>query len=349
MSAYAASATSATAALPADPRHLLDGFPLVRSRSADEACELVGRALSPHRLALCGAGRGFDARHNQIRLNQVALNVLSYGAEVEIDPGERGDFYLIQLPLRGRARLRSGQADVWVDSDTLSVLQPRMPTRMRWSGDCSMVLLQVPSAVLRQRLGSHGLDDAGPRFCFTQSRQDAAVAAWWQAVVDLTRNLHSHGQQWLRHPAAFAAMEAFLLGGLDLLQAPAGQPTAPQDTPARRPAADSRCLQRALDHLHAHAHEGMTLADIARAACVSPRALEAAFKRHLDTTPLAYARGLRLQRVHDCLSAARAEGRPASVTDAALQHGFVHMGRFAAFYKRRYGCVPSATLRGRVN
>ena len=137
------------AAASADPRHLLDNYPLIRSRSADEARELVGRALSPHRLDVRGGAFNFEARHNQIRLGQVSLNVLSYGAEVEIDPGERGDFYLIQLPLQGRARVRCDGQEAWVDPGVLSVLHPHARTCMLWSGDCSMVMLQVPSAVLR--------------------------------------------------------------------------------------------------------------------------------------------------------------------------------------------------------
>lgn len=331
---------SAAAVAAAESRQLLDGFPLVRSRSAQEASELVGRALSPHRLDVRGGGQGFEVRHNQIRLNQVALNVLSYGAEVEIDPGQRGDFYLVQLPLSGHARLRCGGQEAWVDTDVLSVLQPRQPTRMLWSGDCLMLLLQVPSAALQGRLPAVAPGGGEPLFRFTQSRSDPAVAAWWQAVVDVTRNLHSHGRQWLRHPAAYAALEGFLLGGLSLLQPERGAAAAPAAS------GDSRALQRALDYIHAHPQDSLALADIAAAACVSPRTLEAAFRRRYDQSPLAYARGVRLDRVHEALRAAVADGRPASVTDLALQHGFVHMGRFAAYYKQRFGCPPSATLRG---
>ena len=331
-----------TADIPADPSHLLDNYPLIRSRSADEARELIGRALSPHRLEVRGGERGFEARHNQIRLGQVALNVLSYGAEVEIDPGERGDFYLIQLPLQGRARLRCDGQEAWVDPEVLSVLHPRARTCMLWSGDCSMIMLQVPSAVLRGRLPTRENEAGAPQFSFTQSRHNPAVAAWWQAVVDMTRNLHSHGQQWLRHPAAYAAMESFLLTGLDLLR-----PEQAASLEAHNPASmGGRHLQRALDYIEAHAHESLTLTDIASAACVSPRTLEAAFRRRYDQSPLAYARGLRLERVRAALRAAACEGRPASVTDIALQHGFIHMGRFAAYYKLRFGCAPSATLRG---
>lgn len=321
-----------------DPRHLLDTYPLIRSRSADEARELVGRVLSPHRLDLRGNERTFEARHNQIRLNQVSLNVLSYGTDVEIDPGERGDFYLIQLPLQGRARLRCDGQEAWVDSTVLSVLHPHARTCMLWSGDCAMVMLQVPSSVLRGRLQRSG----EPQFRFTQSRKDPAVAAWWQAVADMTRNLHMHGQQWLRHPAAYAAMEGFLLTGLDLLQPERALPAQTVGAEAGQP----RRLQRALDFIHAHALESLTLDAIANAACISPRTLEASFRRRYDQSPLAYARGVRLEHARAALRSAAAEGRATCVTDIALQHGFIHMGRFSAYYKQRFGCSPSATLRG---
>ncbi len=323
---------------PQAPGQLLDAYPLIHSRSAAEARDLVGRALSPHHLFVRSGEHAFEARHNQIRLDQVAINVLSYGAEVEIDPGERGDFYLLQLPLRGRARLRCNGQEAWVDSEVMSVLQPRAQTRMVWSGDCAMIMLQVPSRVLHSEAEHTG---PLPAFNLTRSRQDPAVAAWWQAVGDMTRNLHDHGAQWLRYPAAFSAMEGFLLTGLELLR-PACATAAPT-TPARN---ESRGLRRAVEYIHAHAHESLTLAGIAAAACVSPRTLEAAFRRRYDASPLSYARGVRLERVREHLQRAARDGTPTSVTDVALRHGFIHMGRFASYYKQRFGCSPSASLRG---
>ena len=330
----------ASTPVPDTRQQLLDAYPLIRSRSATEARDMVGRALSPHHLQVRTGAHGFEARHNQIRLQQTAINVLSYGAEVEIDPGERGDYYLLQLPLQGRARVRCNDQEAWVHPEVMSVLQPRARTRMVWSSDCAMVMLQVPSQTLRAAWQAD--DGPLPALRLTRSRQDPAVAAWWQALGDMTRNLHQHGAQWLRHPAAFAAMEGFLISGLDLLR-----PDGAADRQAAAPLAqaDSSRLQRAVDHIHAHAHEGLTLAGIAAAACMSPRALEAAFRRRYDTTPLAYARGVRLERVHQALQQAARAGDNTSVTDIALRHGFIHMGRFAAYYKQRFGCSPSASLR----
>jgi AraC-like DNA-binding protein len=327
-----------------EKRQLLDAYPLVRARSAAQARDQIGQALSRHDLHVRADAQCFEARHNQIRLKHVAINVLSYGAEVEIEPGERGDFYLLQLPLQGRARLRCDGKEAWVDRDVMSVLHPRARTSMLWSGDCAMIMLQVPSHVM-QNSGrpDSAAAEALPVFSLTRSRHDPAVAAWWQAVADLTRNLHDHGAQWLRYPAAFAAMEGFLLTGLELLRAPC---MAPHQGAAPWPG-ESRSLRRAIDYIQAHADASLTLSDLAAAACVSPRALEVAFRRRFDASPLTYVRGVRLDRVHMALQHAVQNGAATSVTDVALQHGFIHVGRFAAYYKERFGCSPSTTLRRR--
>ena len=70
---------------PATSCRLLDSYPLIRSRSAEEARQRVGDVFSPHRLALRGDTRGLNVRHNRVALGQSAINVLHYGAEVEID------------------------------------------------------------------------------------------------------------------------------------------------------------------------------------------------------------------------------------------------------------------------
>jgi AraC-like DNA-binding protein len=321
----------------ASPAHLLDDFPLIRARTVREASERIGRIFSPHRLELRNGACGLDVHHNQVRMRDVSLNVLSYGADVVIDPGERGDFYMVQLPLSGHAQLVSGKDEVQVDPQVLSVLQPCVRSRMQWSGDCSMILVQVPRAVVDRRALEWG-QGPNPRFALSRPRQDPEVAAWWQAALDLTRNLDRFGQQWLRHPAAYAAMEEFLLSAFMSMLSESGR--APGTDRA-----EERCLRRAKEYIHAHLDQALTLGEIARHACASPRTVEAAFKRCGEPAPLAYARRHRLQAVHAALKAAGRDGRSVNVTDVALEHGFVHMGRFAAQFREMFGCTPSEVLR----
>jgi AraC-like DNA-binding protein len=104
-------------------------------------------------------------------------------------------------------------------------------------------------------------------------------------------------------------------------------------------------LRRALEFIDEHAGEPISLNEIAVAARLSPRGLQAAFRRHLDTTPLAHLRSVRMQRAHRDLQNA-APGDGASVAAVAARWGFTHLGRFAIEYRRRFGIYPSHTLRG---
>jgi transcriptional regulator GlxA family with amidase domain len=85
------------------------------------------------------------------------------------------------------------------------------------------------------------------------------------------------------------------------------------------------------------------IADIAANAHVTIRAVQLAFRRHLDTTPMAYLRRVRLDHAHHDLSAAGPEDK----TVAAVAHrwGFTSSSRFAAYYRQAFGVHPSQTLR----
>jgi transcriptional regulator GlxA family with amidase domain len=63
----------------------------------------------------------------------------------------------------------------------------------------------------------------------------------------------------------------------------------------------------------------------------------------MGTSPMAYLRELRLQAVHDEL--AIAEPGSIRVTEVAARWGFVHLGRFAATYRRQFAELPSDTLK----
>ncbi|WP_328936371.1 AraC family transcriptional regulator [Streptomyces tauricus] len=107
--------------------------------------------------------------------------------------------------------------------------------------------------------------------------------------------------------------------------------------------AHSLTLRRALAYIDDHAEEPITVADIAAAAHVTIRALQYAFRRHLDTTPTAHLRWVRLGHAHRELRAAD-PGTGVTVTGIAARWGFHQPSRFAAAYRAAYGVLPSRTL-----
>jgi AraC-like DNA-binding protein len=101
-------------------------------------------------------------------------------------------------------------------------------------------------------------------------------------------------------------------------------------------------LRRATTFIDEHAQEDITIADIAAAASVTTRAVQLAFRRHLDTTPMAYLRRVRLGHAH--LELLAADPARLTVTAIAYRWGFPSASRFAAQYRAAYGTPPSRAL-----
>jgi AraC family ethanolamine operon transcriptional activator len=105
----------------------------------------------------------------------------------------------------------------------------------------------------------------------------------------------------------------------------------------------SRIVKIAEDHALSHAGDHLHVTDLCRAAGVSERTLENAFKEVMGMTPVAYLIRLRLHRVRKALLAA--SHGTTTVTAVALDWGFWHFGEFSRAYKECFGELPSDTLR----
>ena len=104
----------------------------------------------------------------------------------------------------------------------------------------------------------------------------------------------------------------------------------------------SAVVRRAVDFMHAHAGEPITITDVAAAVFISTRGLHFAFTRELGESPAQVLRRIRLDGVHADLLAA---GPETTVAAVARRWGFAHLQRFAEAYRRAFGENPSETLR----
>jgi AraC-like DNA-binding protein len=172
------------------------------------------------------------------------------------------------------------------------------------------------------------------RFQYRQTPSAEAVLRWRQSVATASRALGDVGTgSVLWHEATREVAAAFL--GMYRPQGDELSATLRHPGHAR--------VRRAVDHIHNHAHEPLTVADIAGAADLSIRGLQDAFQRVLGLTPMMYLRQVRLAYVHEDLL----QGDPdaTSVGDVAKRWGFTHAGRFSGAYAQRYGEYPKTTLR----
>jgi AraC family transcriptional regulator, ethanolamine operon transcriptional activator len=105
----------------------------------------------------------------------------------------------------------------------------------------------------------------------------------------------------------------------------------------------SRIVKTVEAHVLSNIDDRVYVTDLCKAAGVSERTLEYAFKEVLGLTPMTYLIRLRLHRVRQALLAAVAERT--TVSTEALKWGFWHFGEFSRAYKACFGELPSDTLR----
>lgn len=314
-------------------------YNLFRTADLDEAREQVARVFCPHRLKITGERGRFRTVQNHVDTGLLSLSYIGYGADVEIEPGELDTFYLIQIPLAGAASIQTGRRAFIADSRQASILNPNRYTAMRWWAGCRKLQVQVARSVLESVAADYfgrGID-APLTFDAAMEMTRPEAAAWLRHVVAFTRCVERNGSDAdAKDRVDFYAAE--LLRELVEVQANSHSHFAEACGSGPLP----RYVKTALEYIRANADRPLTSAEIARASGVAGRTLQYGFKQFLGMTPIQVLRDERLDR---CRLALRLAEDEASVSAVAARWGFAHLGRFAQYYRQRFGESPRRTAR----
>jgi AraC-like DNA-binding protein len=309
------------------------------TRDLEEARERVARVFCPHRLDYARPRRKLKARQHVARIGKLAMSYVAYGAEVSIDPGKLGSFFLIHLVHSGRSEIVAGGRTLVGCAELGAVTSPTVPLRMQWSADCAHLVLKIDRTMLEDHLAD--LIGAAPRrpieFAPELPLAVGHGAGFRRLIEFVAAELDREGSL-LSSPLGIARIEQTLMTAL-LWAQPSNYSEA---LAARASPAAPRHVVRAEEYMRAHADTPISIGALAAAAGVSARTLFEGFRRFRGVSPMAALKAVRLDAVNDELEAADPS---ASVTGVALKWGFVHLGRFAQDYRRRVGRLPSETLR----
>lgn len=314
---------------------------VLATTDVDEARYRVSRTFCPHELE---PRRGkFNARHHHAAGQSVSLNYIDYGSEVTINPGKLERFYLVQLPLTGRAEIRNGAHTVRSDQRCASVLNPTRETSMTWYAGCRQVLLQVDRSALHEaaELLTGGPLEEAVVFSSALDLRDPSARPFTAALGTALR-MAEIGDAFGVHACASIQkqVEAELISRLLHFQ-PNSVSHLLQDDRGKR--LIGKYVRRARDFMLGNLSEDISLADIAREVGISGRRLEQAFRAEYDCTPMEFLLRARLAKAHYLLQSSPPEAR---VSDIAFAAGFSHPGRFSIAYKAQFGRSPRCTLRG---
>jgi AraC-like DNA-binding protein len=310
-----------------------------RSRQVDETVDHISRVFCHHRFSLAGGHRGIDTEHNQIVFADISLNYLRYGAASTIEAEGLGDFFLFEIPMSGTSIAEVGQAVGQSHFRQGCVLPPDRPFRIAWSADCSKMMVRVAREILEQNLAR--LLDAPLteplQFPLTLSF-DSQPGAGLRRMFDYIFSEADVRDSVFVSPTVQKQMECSLLTTLLLWQ----NHNYSNALHRRGCSIAPRYVRRAEEFIRAHAHQPLTLLDVAAETAVSVRTLQISFKRFRGVTPMSYLKGYRLDQVRVAIEKAEPG---TTLRHIATYWGFSDMSRFAANYRRRFHELPSETLR----
>jgi AraC-like DNA-binding protein len=304
-----------------------------------QAEAVVRDSYLPNRLRVSPRRSRLDMSLTATRLGQLTVGRLGYGQEVRVVTDEARNFH-VDIPTAGHAEMGAGGTEVdaaaWNDA---AVFSPGEPARMRWSSDCLQVCLMIPPGILETQLEELlGRSVVRPlRFDFAMDLRGPLGRSWADVLRLLARELEE-GPGLLLHPGAGPHVQSVLLDGLLL-----GHPhNYSEEVAAQSRPGPPVVIARVVDLINERADEPWSSTSLAREAHLSVRALQDGFKQHVGQPPMRYLRDVRLRRIHAVLRDARPEST--TVEAVASRWGILHMSRFAAAYRVRFGEPPSWTL-----
>lgn len=319
----------------------LADFELFHTRDPLEAQESAKRVTAPHRLQVRGRAADFAADFRAVEIGSVTVGVIRYGADITIVRPGCDSFVAVLMPLVGRLTVeRHGREYVATPDRSMVVLSPgHGGTHMRWTPGTAVLALKADSDELARALRWIApLADSSPFTATSALVTGPALRPVLGTAQQFAEVFARCGPNRHIPPPLGKQLREQALATM-WLSVPNNHTDIIYSAP---PAKKASHVHRVTDLIATESGAEYTVIDLARAVNVGVRALELAFRRELDETPLHYLQRTRLERAHDDLR----NGDPleCTVTEIAQRWGFAHLGRFAARYRAQFGELPSETL-----
>jgi len=305
----------------------------------DEAREHISSLFVPHRLDVIGRNQVLDVHISRARLDGVSLIYHRHGACVSVKPQLLRDFFLLQIPIRGKAFVTVDKQEVHCNPKQAVMISPTLGVEMTFGEGCEQLIVRIEKADLEHQMEQHlgrRIElpvEFTPAVPLETSSAREITSLLRYMTMTLTETGGISGSS-----IAKKHMSSLLISALINCLDHNYQEELTDGKAWPRPA----YIAKAQKFMRMNFAEPIGPEDVAKAIDVSARALYAGFKAHLNTTPMCYLKDLRLEMVHEALVGL--ESHRTSVTTIAMNCGFSHLGHFCAAYRKKFGELPHETL-----
>jgi AraC-like DNA-binding protein len=306
----------------------------------EAALDIITETYAPSRLDVLGPARDFDLKVRMSRLPGLGFGRVQFGTDVRVT-ALPPSCYVLCLASKGSLNVISDRSTHTVSGSRGVIMYPHEPTYFEnWSPGTELITVRIDAELLERQLtqilGRPVIDPVRFRPDFDLASGDSAALGRALEMLRIELTQHDGIARNLRGASLLTDVVTTSLvlsqpnNFSDLIHQPVkGCPPGP--------------LQEALELIEVDPMAFTTVGDLAKRVHASVRALEEGFKKHLDTTPMAYLRQVRLSRVHSELRFA--DPTTNTVGRIATRWGFRQLGRFASVYRDCFGELPAETLK----
>ena len=289
--------------------------------------DYVNQHVGSHCIRLPPRGRP-QASISHRTFSSLDLCRISYGAPVRVTSTALETIYHLQILLQGHCRSNArGEEQVFGPGEIL-LINPDDPVDLTYSADCEKFIVKLPVRLLENAcLEQHWtLPQQGIRF--VAARHELTEMGGFLQLLGLI----CHEAENAAEPEVQGLYERIVANKLLALLASNVLRVIPRPD-------ESGGFEAVRQFIEEHLTEDVSVEQLMAVARVSERSLYTLFERQVGVSPRDYIRQRKLERVHAMLQLATAR----SVTEVALDHGFMHLGRFSEAYRKRFGELPSQT------
>lgn len=324
------------------PGSALDRGPRIETRDRELAQEGVVQIYGEDIvLNVRGDARRFEWRASLVDLGPLVV----LPSFVSGEPVLRGtpSSYLLTLPSEGGARAVSSSesADI-APGMGAAVFSPTRASEWRAAGEVQSLSMRIDPHFLKTELEAltgvtlhRSIEFALPM------RTDGGAGAGVERLCLFLADELRRGSQMLEHLPVVTSLCESLVRALLL-----GQPHDHAHLLEKDAPPSSRTLVKLVEeYLDANAADPIRMADLTLLTGASGRSIEATFRAHRGSTPMAFLRRKRLERAQQLLLSEP----DAPMMRVVLASGFLRPERFNAAYVRELGESPAATRkRGQI-
>ena len=320
----------------------LQGQEVLCTREPCEAVSAVSALLGSSSFSIHPDVRDdFQATLNAIRFLDVTMAYLDFRAPARLHVERGADIFGVHMTTHDSAKVVVDGDERELSAFSGLVNNPGDDYTIHLGADCPQLIIRIERSALERQL-SRMLGRSLNRPVTFERTVDLVTdeAVRWHSALQLLCSEVVSGRSLIQQGVGAGPLEELMISTLLYIQ-----PSNYRDG-VRNPDATSgrSAVRRALEYIDQHLAEPMTMDDLARHACVSVRSIQSGFREDLGTTPIAYVRDRRLDKVRETLmDAVPAEG--VTVGRSAARWGFSNAGTFAVRYRERFGETPSQTLR----